>query len=57
MDSPEELTNELAKDVFAHFGAAYYQAEVLHRGLCNLYVWMQIPAIGPMNQEERVRWR
>jgi hypothetical protein len=41
---------ELAKDVFAHFGSAYYQAEVLHRGLCNLLVWKQITAVGSMTR-------
>jgi hypothetical protein len=46
----EKPTDDLAKDVFAHFGAAYYHAEVLHRGLCNLYVWTKISAIGPMNR-------
>jgi hypothetical protein len=47
---PETPSDDLAKEVFAHFGAAYYQAEVLHRGLCNLFVWMRIAAIGPMNR-------
>lgn len=46
----EEPTDDLAKDVFAHFGAAYYYAEVLHRGLCNLYVWRKISTVGPMNR-------
>jgi hypothetical protein len=50
MGPSDKPTDELSKDVFAYFGAAYYHAEVLHRGLCNLYVWTQIPAIGPMNR-------
>lgn len=29
--------SELIKEVFARFGAAYYESEVLHRGLCNIY--------------------
>ena len=41
---------DLAKDVFAHFGAAYYFAEVLHRGLCNLFVWTRVVPAGPMNR-------
>jgi hypothetical protein len=32
-----EGQEELIKEVFAQFGAAYYQSEVLHRGLCNIY--------------------
>jgi hypothetical protein len=31
---------ELIKEVFARFGAAYYHSEVLHRGLCNTYALM-----------------
>jgi hypothetical protein len=34
----ERPTDDLAKEVFGHFGAAYYSAEVLHRGLSNLFV-------------------
>lgn len=29
--------SELIKEVFAHFGTAYFESEVLHRGLCNIY--------------------
>jgi hypothetical protein len=29
--------SELIKEVFARFGTAYYESEVLHRGLCNIY--------------------
>jgi hypothetical protein len=32
-----ETQEELIKEVFAQFGAAYYHSEVLHRGLCNIY--------------------
>jgi hypothetical protein len=41
----EELSpsQEEVREVFARFGRAYYFAEVLHRGLCNLYVAHQIP--------------
>jgi hypothetical protein len=42
--------DEAVKNVFAHFGAAYYQAEVLHRGLCNLLVWKAIASAGAMNR-------
>jgi hypothetical protein len=46
----ERPTSDLAKDVFAHFGAAYYFAEVLHRGLCNLFVWTRVVPAGTMNR-------
>lgn len=36
MDSQGEL---LTKEVFARFGLAYYESEVLHRGLCHIYVF------------------
>jgi len=29
--------SELIKEIFARFGTAYYESEVLHRGLCNIY--------------------
>lgn len=29
----------LCKEVYAHFGLAYYLSECLHRGLCNFYVY------------------
>jgi hypothetical protein len=29
--------SELIKEMFARFGTAYYESEVLHRGLCNIY--------------------
>jgi len=29
--------SELIKEMFARFGTAYYESEVLHRGLCNVY--------------------
>ena len=32
-----EDQEDLIKEVFAQFGAAYYHSEVLHRGLCNIY--------------------
>jgi hypothetical protein len=32
-----ETQEELIKEVFAQFGAAYYHSEVLHRGLCCVY--------------------
>jgi hypothetical protein len=35
-----EVPEELIKEVFAHFGAAYYHSDVLHRGLCNAYALM-----------------
>jgi hypothetical protein len=43
------------KEVFARFGRAYYFAEVLHRGLCNLYALSQAAPKGwatrPMMEE------
>lgn len=32
-----ENQSELIKEVFAQFGAAYFESEVLHRGLCNVH--------------------
>ncbi len=46
------------KEVYARFGLAYYQAEVLHRGLCNLYSLLQVPSAGPITRpriEEHLR--
>jgi hypothetical protein len=34
------------KEIYARFGLAYYHAEVLHRGLCNLYALSRIPEEG-----------
>jgi hypothetical protein len=51
-------TSEDIKEVYARFGLAYYQAEVLHRGLCNLYAAFQVPSTGPIIQpriEEHLR--
>jgi|LSQX01.2.fsa_nt_gb hypothetical protein len=31
--------SELIKEVFTRFGTAYFESEVLHRGLCNIYVF------------------
>lgn len=39
---------ELIKEVFARFGTAYYQSEVLHRGLCNVY------ALGTFDKAESI---
>jgi hypothetical protein len=46
------------KEVYARFGLAYYHAEVLHRGLCNLYSLSQLPPKGPVTRprvEEHIR--
>lgn len=32
------ITDEMAKDVYAHFGRTYYASECLHRQLCVMYV-------------------
>jgi hypothetical protein len=34
------------KEVYARFGLAYYMGEVLHRGLCHLYLGLQSPDQG-----------
>ena len=55
---PAEPTSEEVKELYARFGLAYYLAEVLHRGLCNLYCLSQIPAGGPVTRprvEEHLR--
>lgn len=61
MDDPEhpsEPTSEEVKELYARFGLAYYLAEVLHRGLCNLYCLSQLPEVGPVTRprvEEHLR--
>jgi hypothetical protein len=39
-------TSDDVKEIYARFGLAYYHAEVLHRGLCNLYALSRIPEEG-----------
>ena len=41
-------SSEEVKEVYARFGLAYYHAEVLHRGLCNLHALSRIPERGGM---------
>ena len=46
------------RELFARFGRAYYHADVLHRGLCNLYSLSRIPDRGPVTRlrvEEHLR--
>src|SRR5262245_50563117 len=43
-------TGDDIKEVYACFGLAYYHAEVLHRGLCNLYSFAQAPSNGPITR-------
>jgi hypothetical protein len=53
-----EPTSDDIKEVYARFGLAYYLAEALHRGLCNLYCAFQIPPGGPVTRprvEEHLR--
>jgi hypothetical protein len=53
-----EPSDEDVKEVYARFGLAYYQADVLHRGLCNLYCLSQLPPSGPVARprvEEHLR--
>lgn len=38
--------DEDVKEVYAQFGLTYYFCEVLHRGLCNLYLLAKIPEVG-----------
>lgn len=57
LDSSEP-TSEDVKEVYAQFGLAYYHAEVLYRGLCNLYCASQTPPTGPVTRhrvEEHLR--
>jgi hypothetical protein len=35
-------TSADVKEIYARYGLAYYHAEVLHRGLCNLYALSRI---------------
>ncbi len=41
-----EPTSDYVKEVYARFGLAYHHAEVLHWGLCNLFLHTQLPANG-----------
>ncbi|HWB82928.1 MAG TPA: hypothetical protein VG675_02225 [Bryobacteraceae bacterium] len=53
-----EATSDDVKEVYARFGLAYYHAEVLYRGLCNLYCASQVPPMGPVTRyrmEEHLR--
>lgn len=53
-----EPTSDDVKEVYARFGLAYYHAEVLYRGLCNLYCESQVPPSGPVTRhrvEEHLR--
>jgi len=46
------------RELFARFGRAYYYADCLHRGLCNLYSLSRIPDRGPVTRlrvEEHLR--
>jgi hypothetical protein len=47
-----EPTSDDLKEVYARFGLAYYLAEALHRGLCNLYTASRMP---PSGQVARAR--
>ena len=46
MQSDQMPGEDEVKEVYAWFGAAYYHAEVLHRGLCNLFVVASLPDYG-----------
>ena len=53
-----EPTSDDVREVYARFGLAYYHAEVLYRGLCNLYCLSQTPPTGPVTRyraEEHLR--
>lgn len=57
LDSSEPTSDDV-KEVYARFGLAYYHAEVLYRGLCNLYCASQVPPTGPVTRhrvEEHLR--
>jgi hypothetical protein len=45
-----EASSDEVKEVYARFGLAYYYAEVLHRGICNLYAFSRIPERGGMTR-------
>jgi hypothetical protein len=53
-----EPTSDDVKEVYTRFGLAYYHAEVLYRGLCNLYCVSQALPTGPVTRhrvEEHLR--
>ena len=38
--SDDDIMEELSKEVYAHFGSAYFFSECLHRGLCNVFAML-----------------
>jgi hypothetical protein len=46
----KEPTDDLIKEMYARFGLAYYHSEVLHRGLCIILAWSDIPRWDLMTQ-------
>lgn len=40
---PNEPADELAREMYARFGLAYYHSEVLHRGLCFILAMSDLP--------------
>ena len=56
--SNSEVSGEEIKEVYARFGAAYYYADSLHRGLCLLYCASQLSQALPASRlrvEEHLR--
>jgi hypothetical protein len=39
----DEPTEDLVREMYAHFGLAYYHSEVLHRGLCIILAMIDLP--------------
>lgn len=57
MDEENRPGEEEIKEVYARFGLAYYESEVLHRGLCNYYSLLPFRSEGDVSRlriEERL---
>ena len=40
----DELDDDLIREVYASFGLAYYLSECLHRELCMILAWPELPS-------------
>lgn len=53
----DEPDDDLIREMYARFGLAYYQSECLHRGLCFVFAWTELPSRGMITRprvEERL---
>ena len=40
----DELDDDLIREVYARFGLVYYLSECLHRELCMILAWSELPS-------------